>query len=80
MSTNIQTNRKSWNDSRNNGIPPKLSLEGHNLFPQISEVNPFHVNRDQPFLNILKKPIMSLYDRASVRSEKKPVCIVGMPK
>lgn len=36
--------------------------------------------REAPFLNILKKPIMSLYERVQIKSEKRPVCIVGMPK
>ena len=80
MTFKSQLNQKYWNDSKQIFFTPKLSLEGRNLFPQISEVNPFHVNRDQPFLNILKKPIMSLYDRVQIKSEKKPVCIVGMPK
>jgi hypothetical protein len=31
-------------------------------------------------MNILKKPIMSLYDRVQMKSEKRPVCIVGMPR
>ena len=80
MSFKTQLNSKYWNDSKQIFFTPKLSLEGRNLFPQISEVHAFHVMKDQPFLNILKKPIMSLYDRAQARSEKKPVCIVGMPK
>jgi|JI6StandDraft_1071083.scaffolds.fasta_scaffold1560016_1 hypothetical protein len=80
MSGKTQLNRQYWNDSKQIFFTPKLSLEGRNLFPQISEVHAFHVIRDQPFLNILKKPIMSLFDRAQMRSEKKPVCIVGTPK
>lgn len=77
MSSKAPINHKYWNESKQIFFTPKLSLEGHNLFPHISEI---HAARDQPFLNILKKPIMSLYDRMQIRSEKKPVCIVGTPK
>jgi hypothetical protein len=51
------------------------------MFPMIGDAaNTAPPNRDQPFLNILKKPIMSLYDRVQIKSEKRPVCIIGMPK
>jgi hypothetical protein len=68
MSFKYQLNRNYWNDSKQLFFTPKLSLEGRNLFPHISETHTFHHNRDQPFLNILKKPIMSLYDRVQMRS------------
>lgn len=50
------------------------------MFPQIGEINMIHQSKDIPFLNILKKPIMSVYERAAFKSEKKPVCIVGLSK
>lgn len=51
------------------------------MFPIIGEaVSAALPTREPPFLNILKKPIMSLYDRVQMKSEKRPVCIVGMPK
>ena len=80
MSFKYHYSRNYYQDSKQVFFTPKLSLEGRNLFPQISDFHPFNQTKDQPFLNILKKPIMSLYERVQLRSEKKPVCIVGMPK
>jgi hypothetical protein len=51
------------------------------MFPIIGDaVSAPMPTRETPFLNILKKPIMSLYERVQIKSEKRPVCIVGMPK
>ena len=50
------------------------------MFPQISDVNAIHSSKETPFLNILKKPIMSIYDKAPIRSDKRPVCVVGLSK
>jgi len=61
MSFKTQLNKNYWNDSKQLFFTPKLSLEGHHLFPQITDFTAFLPNREQPFLNILKKPIMSLY-------------------
>lgn len=80
MSYKTQLSKYDWNDSKQLFMSPVLSLEGRNMFPQIAEISHLHPNRDQPFLNILRKPIMSLYERLQIRSEKRPVCIVGMPK
>lgn len=68
MTAKSQINTKFWSDSKQIFFTPKLSLEGRNLFPQIAEVHAFHAIRDQPFLNILKKPLMSVYDRIQIRS------------
>ncbi len=70
-----------WGDSKQLFFAPKLSLEGKNMFPLIGDGNTIPLpSRETPFLNILKKPIMSLYERVQIKSEKRPVCIVGMPK
>jgi hypothetical protein len=51
------------------------------MFPIIGDSGSVPLaSRETPFLNILKKPIMSLYERVQIKSEKRPVCIVGMPK
>jgi len=68
MSFKYHYSRNYYQDPKQLFFTPKLSLEGRNLFPQISDTHPFHQSRDQPFLNILKKPIMSLYERVQLRS------------
>lgn len=56
-------------DSRQLFFTPKLSLEGRNMFPMIGDAASAPLPaRDPPFLNILKKPIMSLYDRVQMKS------------
>lgn len=62
MSVKPQPNSNSWSDSKQIFFTPKLSLEGKNMFPIIGDNGSVPiVNRETPFLNILKKPIMSLY-------------------
>jgi len=68
MSFKYNYTRNYCQDSRQVFFTPKLSLEGRNLFPQIADTHPFNQNRDQPFLNILKKPIMSLYERVQLHN------------
>lgn len=81
MSIKPQLIPNYWGDSRQIFFTPKLSLEGRNMFPMIGDpMNAAIPTRDTPFLNILKKPIMSLYERVQIKSEKRPVCIIGMPK
>jgi hypothetical protein len=81
MSMRSQASSNYWSDSKQVFFTPKLSLEGKNLFPNIGDSHNVHLpTRETPFLNILKKPIMSLYERLPLKSEKKPVCIVGTPK
>lgn len=61
MTFKSKASQNSWNDSKQLFFTPKLSLEGKNLFPQIVENIPLYPNQNTPFLNILKKPILSLY-------------------
>ena len=68
MSIKSQLSRNNWNESKQLFFTPKLSLEGKNMFPQIGEINMIHQNKDIPFLNILKKPIMSVYERVAFKS------------
>lgn len=81
MSVKQPSNSNYWSDSRQIFFTPKLSLEGRNMFPVIGDGTSATVpSRETPFLHILKKPIMSLYERVQMKPEKRPVCIVGMPK
>jgi len=68
MSFKTQIKNNYWSDSKYLFFTPKLSLEGKNVFPQISDINHIPINKDQPFLNILKKPIMGLYERVHIKS------------
>jgi len=69
MSMRSQASSNYWSDSKQVFFTPKLSLEGKNLFPIIGDSTNVHMpTRETPFLNILKKPIMSLYERLPVRS------------
>ena len=80
MAFKSQLNKNYWYDSKQLYFSAKLSLEGKNMLPHIVESNCIHVHQDQPFLHVLKKPIMSLYERVQFKLERKPVCIIGMPK
>lgn len=64
MSLRGQLNKNNYSNSNHLFFTPKLSLEGKNLFPHIAEnyhLVPSKDQHQQPFLNVAKKPIMSIY-------------------
>lgn len=56
---------------------PKLAYESKHLFPHIIDSE----YREQNFLTVNKKPIMNVYERISIKKDKRPaVLVIGEAK
>lgn len=65
--SNVQKN--SWNEPIHVFFSPKLSLQGKNIFPQLSDYQ--SGNHGQNFFTILKKPIGTAYDKLPIHKDKR---------